>query len=61
MVLLGGIQTLTGAIWGAAAYTWLQDAAARSFDYWRAAIGLVILALVLVLPHGLGSLMRARR
>ena len=56
MVLLGGIQTLTGPLWGAALFTWLQDAVARGFDYWRAAIGVVILALVLVLPGGLGSL-----
>ncbi len=61
MVLLGGIQTLTGPVWGAAAYTWLQDAAARSFEYWRAAVGLAILALVLALPGGLASLVRARR
>jgi len=56
MVLLGGIQTLTGPLWGAALFTWLQDALARGFDYWRAAIGCVILALVLALPGGLGSL-----
>jgi branched-chain amino acid transport system permease protein len=55
MVMLGGIQTLTGPIWGAALFTWLQDAAARSFEYWRAVTGLVILALVLVLPNGIGS------
>lgn len=56
MVLLGGIQTLTGPLWGAALFTWLQDAVARGFDYWRAALGCVILALVLALPGGLGSL-----
>ena len=61
MVLLGGIQTLTGPAWGAALYTWLQDAAARGFDYWRAVIGVVVLVLVLVLPNGLGSLARMRR
>src|SRR5678815_3324621 len=43
MVLLGGVHTLTGAVWGAAGFTWLQDAMARSVDYWRAAIGGVIL------------------
>ena len=47
MVLLGGVHTLTGAVWGAAGFTWLQDAMARSVDYWRAAIGGVILLLVL--------------
>ena len=48
MVLLGGIQTLTGPIWGAALFTWLQDAMARNVDYWRAAVGATILVLILV-------------
>ena len=61
MVMLGGIQTLTGPLWGAALFTWLQDAAARSFDYWRAATGAIILALVLVLPGGFGSMLGRRR
>lgn len=61
MVLLGGIQTLTGPVWGAAALTWLQDTLARTFDYWRAAIGLVILALALLLPQGLGGLLSVRK
>ncbi len=61
MVMLGGIQTLSGPVWGAALFTWLQDAAARNVDYWRAAIGVVILALVLVLPNGIGSLFHARK
>ena len=60
MVLLGGIQTLTGPVWGAALVTWLQDAAARSFDYWRAATGLVVLALILALPNGIGTFLRSR-
>jgi branched-chain amino acid transport system permease protein len=61
MVMLGGIQTLTGPIWGAALFTWLQDAAARSFDYWRAATGLVILLLVLLLPNGIGTFLQSRK
>lgn len=60
MVLLGGIQTLTGPLWGAALFTWLQDAVARGFDYWRAVIGVVILVLTLALPQGLGGLLRRR-
>lgn len=55
MVLLGGISSVTGPLWGAAAFTWLADAAARSFDYWRAAIGAVILLLVLAFPQGLAG------
>jgi branched-chain amino acid transport system permease protein len=61
MVMLGGIQTLSGPVWGAALFTWLQDAAARNIDYWRAATGVVILALVLALPRGMGSLLQAKR
>jgi len=61
MVMLGGVQTLTGPLWGAALFIWLQDSAARNFDYWRAAIGFVILALVLVLPNGIGSLFQTKK
>lgn len=61
MVMLGGVQTLSGPVWGAALFTWLQDAAARNIDYWRAATGAVILALVLVLPNGIGSLFQSRK
>jgi len=60
MVLLGGIQTLTGPAWGAALFTWLQDSASREFDYWRAVLGAVILALVLALPGGVGGLLGGR-
>jgi branched-chain amino acid transport system permease protein len=61
MVMLGGIQTLTGPVWGAALFTWLQDAAARNLEYWRAVTGVVILALVLVLPNGIGSLFQTKK
>jgi branched-chain amino acid transport system permease protein len=61
MVLLGGLHTLTGPVWGAAILTWLEDTVSRGFDYWRAVIGLVMLALVLVLPAGLGTVLRERR
>ena len=60
MVLLGGIQTLTGPLWGAALFTWLQDAVARGIDYWRAVIGGVVLLLVLAFPQGLTGILRRR-
>jgi len=47
MVLLGGVQTLTGPVWGAALFTWLEDIVSREIAYWRAAIGAVILLLAL--------------
>ena len=62
MVLLGGVQTLTGPLWGAALFTWLADTVSRGFDYWRAAIGGIILLLVLAFPQGIaGSLRRWQR
>ena len=53
MVLLGGIQTLTGPIVGAAVFTWLQDTVMRQTDYWRALLGGIILLLVLAFPQGI--------
>ncbi|UYN94586.1 MAG: ABC transporter permease [Enhydrobacter sp.] len=53
MVLLGGIETLTGPIVGGALFTWLRDELARQTDFWRAVMGLVILLIVLLFPQGL--------
>jgi len=58
MVLLGGVQTLTGPAWGAALFTWLEDALSRDFNYWRAAIGGVVLLLVLAFPRGIAGMFR---
>ena len=55
MVLLGGAQTLTGPAWGAALFTWLEDSLSRDFSYWRAAIGGVVLLLVLAFPRGIAG------
>jgi branched-chain amino acid transport system permease protein len=60
MVFLGGIQTLTGALWGAALFTWLEDTVSRGFDYWRAVIGGVILLLVLAFPQGVAGFLKER-
>ena len=60
MVLLGGVQTLTGPVWGAALFTWLEDSVSRGFDYWRAAIGAVLLALVLAFPQGVAGFLKER-
>jgi len=53
MVLLGGIQTLTGPIVGAAVFTFLQDNVMRQTVFWRGLLGAVILLLVLVFPGGI--------
>jgi branched-chain amino acid transport system permease protein len=63
MVLLGGLNALFGPLVGAATFTWLQDALARTTDYWRALVGAGILVLVLAFPNGVGGLLtwRARQ
>jgi branched-chain amino acid transport system permease protein len=53
MVLLGGIQALTGPIVGASVFAVLQDSIMRQTDYWRALLGLIILLLVLAFPGGI--------
>ncbi len=53
MVLLGGIQTLTGPIVGASVFALLQDTIMRQTEYWRALLGAVILVLVLAFPSGI--------
>jgi branched-chain amino acid transport system permease protein len=59
MVLLGGIQTLTGPLVGAAVFVLLQDSIMRQTQFWRGLLGIVILLLVLVFPGGIvGSLSR---
>jgi branched-chain amino acid transport system permease protein len=55
MVLLGGLQTLTGPAVGAISFTWLQETVARNTGYWRAVLGGIILFLVLLFPRGIAG------
>ena len=57
MVLLGGAQSLAGAVVGAFAFIGLQTEILRHTDYWRLALGILIVLLVLAFPRGIvGSL-----
>lgn len=60
MVLLGGVQTLSGPIVGGVLFTWLQDLLARETEYWRALLGGVMLLLVLAFPQGVVGALRSR-
>jgi branched-chain amino acid transport system permease protein len=62
MVLLGGVQTVSGPIVGAFAFAWLQDWLVRAIaEYWRLVLGGAIVVLVLAFPQGLvGSALRWR-
>lgn len=53
MVLLGGVQTVSGPIVGAFAYAGLSEQLSRLTMYWRFALGLSIVLLVVLFPRGL--------
>jgi len=62
MVLMGGLQTVSGPLAGAAAFHLLEAEVMRATDWWRLALGLVIVALVLLFPKGIvGFLADLRR
>ena len=61
MMLLGGQNALFGPLLGAAAFTWLTDALGRATEYWRAGVGIIILLIVSVFPHGIGGALAVLR
>ena len=57
--VLGGFQTFAGPIIGAIAFNYLEVYAVGHTVYWQLVLGVVLVALVLVLPAGIvGSLLR---
>ncbi|NCY24610.1 MAG: branched-chain amino acid ABC transporter permease, partial [Alphaproteobacteria bacterium] len=56
MVLLGGVQTVMGPVVGALAYTGLHEQLLRVTQFWRAALGAIIIGLVLFFPRGLAGM-----
>ncbi|WP_119460006.1 ABC transporter permease [Rhodospirillaceae bacterium SYSU D60014] len=60
MVLLGGVQTLSGPIVGAAVFHGLETEMVRYTDYWRLLLGLTIILLVLVFPQGIVGALQSR-
>src|SRR3546814_16863783 len=57
MVLLGGIESLSGPVVGAAVFPWLHDLLIE-FTYWRLLLGITIVVLVVLFPQGLGGAAR---
>lgn len=58
MVLLGGVQSVSGPILGALAFTEMKGFLIVATGYWRAWLGAAILALVLFFPRGLAGARR---
>ncbi len=61
MAVLGGVSTFLGPALGAAVYVVLEVTISGRTEYWPLAMGVIILALVLLMPAGLTGLARARR
>jgi branched-chain amino acid transport system permease protein len=60
MVLLGGLQTLSGPLVGAAVYSELKTELMRATDFWRVAVGASIILLVVAFPQGIVGFIRQR-
>ena len=58
VVFLGGVKTLAGGVVGAASFKGIEEALLR-FEYWRLAMGVLIIFVVIAAPHGIvGSLIK---
>jgi len=60
MVLLGGVQTVSGPIVGALAFHTLFLTVLQAFTWWRFILGLAIVLLVLAFPQGIAGFVRQR-
>ncbi len=60
MVLLGGVETLTGPVIGAAVFTLLQDWIVRATPYWQAVLGATVIALTVLFPRGIAGSLKQR-
>jgi branched-chain amino acid transport system permease protein len=59
MTVLGGFRSFSGPIIGAIAFNYLKTYAVASTEYWQAALGIVLVVLVMTLPTGIvGALSR---
>ena len=58
MAVLGGVHAFLGPALGAAVYVVLEVFVSGRTEYWPLVMGLVIVALVLLLPEGLASFRR---
>lgn len=58
MAVLGGVHTFLGPALGAAVYVVLEVFISGRTEYWPLAMGVIIVALVLAMPEGLGGFRR---
>ncbi|MBB1091898.1 branched-chain amino acid ABC transporter permease [Rhodopseudomonas palustris] len=56
MVLIGGLSTVTGPLIGALALLGLEEVLKATLEQWKLAEGLIVIAIVLLLPNGVRQL-----
>jgi len=60
VLLLGGLHHLWGSVAGAAVLLLASSELGRGFDYWRGALGLLVMVIMVVAPAGLLGLRKGR-
>jgi branched-chain amino acid transport system permease protein len=61
VILLGGLQTLTGPVIGAAAYFGIRTEIMRYLgDSWQLVLGIAIILLVILFPQGIAGFAKER-
>jgi branched-chain amino acid transport system permease protein len=53
VILLGGVHQLWGTLAGASILVWAAAELGRGFDYWRGALGLLVMVIMVAAPSGL--------
>ncbi|MDD5334143.1 MAG: ABC transporter permease [Rhodoferax sp.] len=61
VLLLGGMHQGWGVVAGSAVLVWAGAELGRGFDYWRGALGLFVMLIMVASPSGLLGLLRGRR
>lgn len=60
VVLLGGVHQLWGVAAGSAVLVWAVAELGRGFDYWRGALGLFVMLIMVVSPSGVMGFLHRR-
>jgi branched-chain amino acid transport system permease protein len=60
VVLLGGVHQLWGVAAGSAVLVWAGAELGRGFDYWRGALGLFVMLIMVAAPSGVMGFLQGR-
>lgn len=61
VVLLGGVHQVWGVAAGSAVLVWAGAELGRGFEYWRGALGLLVMVIMVAAPSGLLGLFQRQR